>query len=102
MTRDLYPLPPEQREQALKQLGQIQGQGSRGSELSSLAEEAGVTADEKVSQTDEDEIPAVDPRARENSRLVINFDQRPFLDEQELEEIENDPVLRRIAGSRYY
>jgi protein involved in polysaccharide export with SLBB domain len=98
----LNQLPPEQREQALKQLGQIQEQGSKGSELSSLAGEAGATADEKASQTDEDEIPAVDPRAGENSRLVINFDQRPFLDEQELEEIENDRVLRRIAGSRYY
>ena len=41
----LNQLPPEQRQQALKQLGQIQGQGSRGSELSSLAEEAGFEID---------------------------------------------------------
>jgi len=95
-------LPPEQRQLALRQMEQVQRQSSEGSESSRTAEEETMPGPATGTGTDEDLQPAEEPRASANSRLVINLILNPFLSKEESQEIETDPALQRIVGSRYY
>jgi cell division protein FtsN len=89
----LNQLPPEQRQQALQQLEQIQRKGVQGSDLSSLGEELSSTSGPQPAEADEAARPPEEPRAEANSRLVIDLMLSPFLEDDEVEEIESAPVL---------
>jgi protein involved in polysaccharide export with SLBB domain len=95
-------LPPEQREQALQQLEQIRRGRQEESVLSSTTEQE--TAPSQATDLQASDAPGqpVEPRAQAGSRLVIDLIPDVFLQEHEIREIEEDPVLQRIAGSRYF
>jgi protein involved in polysaccharide export with SLBB domain len=95
-------LPPEQRQMALEQI-EILRRSSGGESRSAETTETEPESPNLIEQLpDEGPFAPLEPRARENSRLVIDLMPDPFIPEEELAQIENDVVLNRLKGSRYY
>ena len=91
-------LPPSEREQALRVLNSAGARVDASEPESALTEELSPpTGDEE----DAEQLPDV-VRAEAGSRLVVDLVPKLTLDPDELDAIDEDPVLRRIRGSHYY
>ena len=93
-------LPPAQREQAMRQIEQLQRQGGDGSQLSSLSEDSATPMTPQYAP-----VPIEEPeelRAEQRSRLIVTLDLKEDLERQQIREFERDEALQRIEGSRYY
>jgi protein involved in polysaccharide export with SLBB domain len=95
-------LPPEQRQMALEQLEILRRNSRSETEASSSAEVDSVLTEATEQLPDEEILLPQEPRAYDRSRLVIDLVPESFLTGEERNQIENDPVLNRIQGSRYY
>ncbi len=97
--RMLDQLPPEQREQALRQIEALQGRSGGGSDLSSLSEEA----DELLPLAMPPEEPEIEElRAERSTRLIVTLTMKIDLEPRQEREFERDAALQRIEGSHYY
>ena len=99
--RMLDRLPPAERERALRALRNAGGTSDQDSDRpSALTEELSL---ESTAEPEEEELPGDDVvRAQPGTRLVVDLVPNFDLTDEQLEEIEQDPVLRRIRGSHYY
>ena len=99
--RMLDQLPPAEREQALRALRSASGQPLEDEQTSTLTEqlsgEPPLTEDD-----DEEEMLEEAVRAQPGTRLVVELVPGFDLSDEDVEEIDEDPVLRRIRGSHYY
>jgi polysaccharide export outer membrane protein len=93
-------LPPAQREQAMRQIEQLQQQGGDGSQLSSLSEISGQIT--PLPYGEEAEVKLEELRADRSSRLILTLDLREDLTREEILEFELDEALQRIQGSNYF
>ena len=95
-------LPPAQRQQALAAIQQFQAEQTTGSPTTSINEidDASFQSllDPIVEEPDEDE----ELRAGELSRVVIHFEPSEELSDEELLEIEEDPILEKLVGSHLF
>ena len=97
--RMLDSLPPAQRAQAQQILRQqTGGVQSVGQPVRESAETSSVDLSPAVAAEPKGEI----QRASANSRLVVNFLPKDSLSEDELEDLQQDPALSRITGSRNF
>ena len=98
--RMLDQLPPAEREQALRALRSAAGGQPAPGQESTLSEELSA---EPASPADAEGESASDVvRAAAGTRLVIDLVPTFDLTDDELQAIEDDPVLRRVSGSHYY
>ncbi len=94
-------LPPAQREQALRQIEQLQQQGGgAGSELSSLSDETDfLTPLQGVPDLAEE---PEELRADRRSRLILTLELKEDLERQATLDFSLDEALQRIEGSNYF
>jgi polysaccharide export outer membrane protein len=93
-------LPPAQREQALRQIEQLQQHGGDGSEFSSLSDETDLMMPMQ-GITDLVEEPE-ELRADRRSRLIVTLELKEDLEREQLLSFDTDEALQRIEGSNYY
>ena len=98
--RMLDQLPPAQREQALRALRGAAGNAGDEQQTSSLVEE--LSADLPEASDPAENLQGSVVRAGPGSRLVIDLVPAFDLTDEELQAIEDDPVLSGVSGSRYY
>ena len=98
----LNQLPPAQRQQAMNALRQAQSGQALIGQSQTQRQPLRESEDVPLSPTAGEEPEAEELRAGANSRLVINFAPRESLSVLELEELEKDPILSRLSGSRTF
>lgn len=98
--RMLNQLPPSQREQALKALGQYNSTQS-GNNLEPVREEA-TPSTQQTSPLIEPEPQSVVPKASANGSLVLQFTPKSELTPKELSDLDKDPLQSRLKGSHTF
>lgn len=95
-------LPPAQRQQAMEAIRQFERQNAGESAPSTVTEE--LELPETAFEQPEQEWPLIqeDLKAEGGSRLVITLTPREDLSSGELRELESDPALEQVTGSKYY
>jgi protein involved in polysaccharide export with SLBB domain len=95
-------LPPAQRQQALDAIREFERQNAGASSPSTVAEELEFP-EESLEPLGEGFPPIQEELKSEGgSRLVIKLTPREDLSSRELREVESDPALEQVIGSRYY
>ena len=99
--RMLDRLPPAEREQALRALRNATGQTVEDEQTSTLAEP--LSGEMPLNEDgEEEEMLEEVVRAQPGTRLVVDLVPGFELSDEDIEEIEDDPILSRIRGSHYY
>ncbi len=98
----LNQLPPAQRQQAMDALRQAQSGLGQSGQAETQRQPLRESVDSPISPMEGAEPEAEELRAGANTRLVINFAPRESLSPLELEELEKDPILSRLSGSRTF
>jgi protein involved in polysaccharide export with SLBB domain len=95
-------LPPAQRQQAMEAIRQFERQNAGESAPSTVTEE--LEFPETDFEQPEQEWPPIqeDLKAEGGSRLVITLTPREDLSNREIQELESDPALEQVTGSKYY
>ena len=93
-------LPPDQREQAMQAIRQLQGQQAVSPQqtINETIEEAATATPATVDQL----LPVAEPRAQARSRLVLDFTPLESLEPDEQRALESDPALNRLQGSHVF
>jgi protein involved in polysaccharide export with SLBB domain len=93
----LNQLPPEQRQEAMEALRGLpsQQQQSQQSINEAISEFTGLEVEDAEQETEE-------VRAEARSRLVIGFDLPEEMSAAEKTEVEEDPIMQRLIGSRLF
>ena len=96
----LNQLPAAQREQALRQIEQLQRKGGDESQLSSLTDEMAELTPSQLRPAVAEEPEEL--RAMRASPLIVTLDLKEDLEREQLREFERDEALQRIEGSHFY
>jgi protein involved in polysaccharide export with SLBB domain len=95
-------LPPAQRQQALEAIRQFERQNAGASAPSTITEEFELPEESLEPSVQELPLLQEDLKAEGGSRLVIRLTPREDLSGRELQELESDPALEQVTGSKYY
>jgi protein involved in polysaccharide export with SLBB domain len=95
-------LPPAQRQQAMDAIREFERQNAGASSPSTITEE--LELPQESLELPAQELPLIkeELKAEGGSRLVITLTPREDLTSRELRELETDPALERVTGSKYY
>ena len=96
----LNQLPPQQRQQALDALRQMQSQGAAQQSMATIREAEGSAVDNSMPENSVDEFD--DQRVEPGSRLVINLTPKQDLPTETQQQMEDDPFLQSIVGSNVW